>query len=94
MSGTGIGAPVPLSVTVTGFSSPSSDGISKLLLDTATETGAKRTVTVHMAAGAITWPEQLSACRLNGAAGAVSVPIVRLPLPSFVTVTVWSDVIP
>ena len=93
MSGVGVGAPVPLILTVTGFSSGSSDGIATLLLNIPVVVGAKCTSKVQLSVGITTKLEHVSFSMLNGAAGATSAKRVKLALPSFVTVTVWSAVV-
>ena len=65
--------------------------MSKLSLDMTAAVGAKRTVSVQLAAGFTTWFEQLSFRMLNGAPSmlpATMSPMVSVALPSFVIVTV------
>ena len=98
-SGTGAPAPVPLTLTVTGFSSGSLEGMSKVSFAAPDTAGANRTVRVQLADGARVLPEQPSVPdgMLNGAASGfadATVPITRLAVPAFVTVTVWSEEAP
>lgn len=96
MSGAGAGVPVPLTVIVTELSSASFDGMSNVSFDVAEAVGEYLTVRVQVPEAAIVWPEQLSVVMLKGAAigfALAMVPMVRLASPSFVTVTVLSDVL-
>ena len=91
MSGTGSVFPVPLTLTVAGFSYESFDGMSKLSLNVPVEDGEKRTVSVQLDDGLRVCPEQLLFRILKGAATGLLwaiLPIVRFAFPSFVTVTV------
>src|SRR3989304_3303300 len=87
--------PVPLTLTVTGFLSRALEGLSKVPLAAPDAVGANRKVRVQLADGARVLPEQPSVAdgMLNGAASGfadATVPITRLAVPLFVTVTVWS----
>lgn len=90
--------PFPLTVTVTGFSSGSLDGMSKLSQNEFGVVGEKRTVRGQLANGEIVSLEQLSVSLLNGAASGFACPILPITrsvvVPSLVTVTVWSDELP
>src|SRR4030067_2670013 len=94
MPGAGAADPVPLTLTVTGFSSGSFDGISKLSVYATAAVGENRTVSVQLPPSAIVWFEQLSVSLPNGAASVSALamaPITRSAVPSLVIVTVSSD---
>src|SRR3990172_6803173 len=98
-SGRGAPAPVPLTLTVTGVLSGSLEGVSKGSFAAPDAVGANRTVRVQLADGARVMPEQPSVAdgMLNGAASGfadATVPITRLAVPAFVTVTVWLEEAP
>ena len=88
---------VPETLTVTGFSSGSFDGISKLspIVPKSDAVGENLTVNVQLTPGANVWFEQVSVGMLNantlsGSALAIA-PITRFAAPSLVIVTVSSD---
>jgi hypothetical protein len=85
-------APVPLMFTTTDAFAGSLLGILKLSEKVPAAAGANAILTVHEAAGATLWFEQVSFVIENGAErGFVepTAPITRLAVPLFVTVTVW-----
>ncbi len=89
--------PVPLTLTVTDAFAVSLLGMLKLSVKVPVAVGAKETVRVQEAAGAMVWFEQPSLVIENGAAsGSVepTVPITSAALPLFVTITVCVPVPP
>jgi hypothetical protein len=86
--------PIPFKVNVTGFLSGSLEGIFELLEKMPAEVGENWYVTVQLALGDKVSPEQLSVILLKGRDGGVMVPMMRLALPSFLTVTCLSEVLP
>ena len=91
MSGSPNHPPVPVKAIVTGFSSGSSDGISKVLLKSSRVVGENLIVIVQLADGLKDVPLQLSDTMLNGDDGSVTVSILKDRVPSFITVTVLSE---
>ncbi len=97
MRGTGVDPPVPLTLTVTVLLAGSLFGMLKLSLVAPDDAGANSTDSVHDAAGTMVWFEHVSFFREKGAARESAepiVPITRLALPSFLTVTVCEAVVP
>lgn len=90
-------SPIPLTAIITGLSSASFDGMSKVSLNEPVVVGENLTVNVQLAAGVKVCAEQLSTSMLNGSpigsAWAI-LPIIRSALPSLVTVTVFFDKLP
>jgi hypothetical protein len=89
--GTGTVPPVPFTFTVTELFAGSLLEILKLSDEVPVEAGAKATVRVQDAAGAMVWFEQVSVFMEKGAASAFvepTAPTARLAVPVFVTVTV------
>ena len=85
--------PVPLTETVTGFSSGSLDGISKESLKSPVAVGSKVTVQSQLCSGVKIWLEQLTVIMLKEATRGLSLAITpssRFSVPSFVIVTVAS----
>jgi hypothetical protein len=92
MAGTATAAPVPLTFIVIGLFAVSLLGMLKLSVKVPVVVGANVTRTVHDAAGAMVWFEQVSFMRVKGAASGFvdpSAPITKLAVPLLVTVTVW-----
>ncbi len=86
----GTDAPVPLTFMVTELFAGSLLGILKLSEKVPVVVGAKATVMVQDADGAMLWFEQVSVFMEKGAANALvepMAPIARLAVPVFVTVT-------
>ena len=84
-------------LTVTGFSSESLDGMSKVSLNVPAAAGEKRTVNVQLSDGITVSPEQLSFRMINSSVSGLAraiLPIKSSALPAFVTVTVLSDELP
>jgi hypothetical protein len=94
MSGRFKETPVPARLIVTGFSSGSFEGMLELLKKEPIEVGEKVYVTLHEAPGERVKPEQLSADLLKEDEGNVIVPIAKLALPVFDTVTVSNELLP
>ena len=89
---TAAAAPVPLTDTVTDAELGSSLGMFKLSVKVPVAVGAKATVIVQDAVGAMAWFEQLSVFMEKGAASRFvepTAPTAREAFPLFVTVTVW-----
>src|SRR6185369_16849112 len=82
--------PVPFTLTVTDGRLL---GISKVSLAGPLAVGAKWTVSVHVAEGAIVWPEQVLFRKVNGAARGLAlaiVPMTRFAPPVLVMVMIAS----
>jgi len=91
MAAVGTAAPVPVTFMVTELFAGSLLGILKLSVKDPVEVGAKATVIVQDAVGAMAWFEQVSVFMEKGAASGFVEPIAptaRLAVPAFVTVTV------
>ena len=91
MLATAAEAPVPLTDTVTDAEPGALLGMLKLPVKGPVNVGAKATVRVQDAEGAMVWFEQVSVFMEKGAASGVVEPMpptVRLAVPVFCTVTV------
>ena len=91
MAAVGTDAPVPVTFMVTELFAVSLLGILKLSDSVPVVVGAKATVRVQAADGAMVWFEQVSVFMEKGAASEFAEPIAptaRLAVPVFCTVTV------